>query len=95
MTDIRSFLDFVLKLFFAFGLSFEIPIAIIILSWMGLVDPSRLGKKRPYIFVLCFSLGMLLTPPDVISQILLAIPMWLLFEFGLVLSKAISSKSET
>ena len=95
MTDIRSYLDFVLKLFFAFGLSFEIPIAIIILSWMGLVDPSRLGKKRPYIFVLCFSLGMLLTPPDVISQILLAIPMWLLFEFGLVLSKAISSKSET
>ncbi|MBT5412464.1 MAG: twin-arginine translocase subunit TatC, partial [Cellvibrionales bacterium] len=72
MTDIRSYLDFVLKLFFAFGLSFEIPVAIVILSWMGLVDPSRLGKKRPYIFVLCFSLGMLLTPPDVISQILLA-----------------------
>jgi sec-independent protein translocase protein TatC len=95
MTDIRSYLDFVLKLFFAFGLSFEIPVAIVILSWMGLVDPNRLGKKRPYIFVLCFSLGMLLTPPDVISQILLAIPMWLLFEFGLVLSKAISSKSET
>jgi len=94
MTDIRSYLDFVLKLFFAFGLSFEIPVAIVILSWMGLVDPSRLGKKRPYIFVLCFSLGMLLTPPDVISQILLAIPMWLLFELGLVLSKVISSKSE-
>ena len=90
MTDIRSYLDFVLKLFFAFGLSFEIPVAIVILSWVGLVDPSRLGKKRPYIFVLCFSLGMLLTPPDVISQILLAIPMWLLFELGLVLSKAIS-----
>ena len=95
MTDIRSYLDFVLKLFFAFGLSFEIPVAIVILSWMGLVDPSRLGKKRPYIFVLCFSLGMLLTPPDVISQILLAIPMWLLFELGLVLSKAISRKPET
>ena len=95
MTDIRSYLDFVLKLFFAFGLSFEIPVAIVILSWMGLVDPNRLGKKRPYIFVLCFSLGMLLTPPDVISQILLAIPMWLLFELGLVLSKAISRKSET
>ena len=95
MTDIRSYLDFVLKLFFAFGLSFEIPVAIVLLSWMGLVDPSRLGKKRPYIFVLCFSLGMLLTPPDVISQILLAIPMWLLFELGLVLSKAISRKSET
>ena len=90
MTDIRSYLDFVLKLFFAFGFSFAIPVAIVILSWVGLVDPSRLGKKRPYIFVLCFSLGMLLTPPDVISQILLAIPMWLLFELGLILSKAIS-----
>ena len=94
MTDIRSYLDFVLKLFFAFGLSFEIPVAIVILSWVGLVDPSRLGEKRPYIFVLCFSLGMLLTPPDVISQILLAIPMWLLFELGLVLSKALSKKPQ-
>ncbi|MGB2045440.1 MAG: twin-arginine translocase subunit TatC, partial [Porticoccaceae bacterium] len=63
MPDIRSYLDFVLKLFFAFGLSFEIPIAVVILSWMGVVDPDNLAKKRPYVFVLCFVLGMLLTPP--------------------------------
>jgi len=89
MTDIRSYLDFVLKLFFAFGLSFEIPVAVVILSWVGLVNPAQLAKKRPYVFVLCFALGMLLTPPDIISQVLLAIPMWLLFELGIVLSKLI------
>ncbi|MEH6469374.1 MAG: twin-arginine translocase subunit TatC, partial [Porticoccus sp.] len=82
MTDIRSYLDFVLKLFFAFGLSFEIPIAVVILSWVGAVEPNNLAKKRPYVFVLCFVLGMLLTPPDIISQTLLAVPMWLLFELG-------------
>ncbi|MBT6422374.1 MAG: twin-arginine translocase subunit TatC, partial [Porticoccaceae bacterium] len=73
MPDIRSYLDFVLKLFFAFGISFEIPIAVVILSWMGAVDPNKLAKKRPYVFVFCFILGMLLTPPDIISQTLLAI----------------------
>jgi sec-independent protein translocase protein TatC len=84
MPDIRSYLDFVLKLFFAFGLSFEIPIAVVILSWMGAVEPNNLAKKRPYVFVLCFILGMLLTPPDIISQTLLAVPMWLLFEVGIL-----------
>ncbi|MFT7266788.1 MAG: sec-independent protein translocase protein TatC [Porticoccus sp.] len=93
MTDIRSYLDFVLKLFFAFGLSFEIPIAIVILSWMGLVNPTQLAKRRPYVFVVCFVLGMLLTPPDIISQILLAIPMWLLFELGIASSKFIKPES--
>ncbi|MFT7300097.1 MAG: sec-independent protein translocase protein TatC [Porticoccus sp.] len=94
MTDIRSYLDFVLKLFFAFGLSFEIPIAVVILSWMGAVNPNNLAKKRPYVFVLCFVLGMLLTPPDIISQTLLAIPMWLLFELGVVFGKLVGSKDE-
>ena len=89
MPDIRSYLDFVLKLFFAFGLSFEIPIAVVILSWMGVVDPNNLAKKRPYVFVLCFVLGMLLTPPDIISQTLLAIPMWLLFEIGILFGRLI------
>ena len=89
MPDIRSYLDFVLKLFFAFGLSFEIPIAVVILSWMGVVDPDNLAKKRPYVFVLCFVLGMLLTPPDIISQTLLAIPMWLLFEIGILFGRLI------
>ena len=92
MPDIRSYLDFVLKLFFAFGLSFEIPIAVVILSWMGAVDPDNLVKKRPYVFVLCFILGMLLTPPDIISQTLLAIPMWLLFEIGILFGRLVKPK---
>jgi len=90
MPDIRSYLDFVLKLFFAFGLSFEIPIAVVILSWMGVVEPDNLAKKRPYVFVLCFVLGMLLTPPDIISQTLLAIPMWLLFEIGILFGRLVT-----
>ena len=90
MPDIRSYLDFVLKLFFAFGLSFEIPIAVVILSWMGAVEPNNLAKKRPYVFVLCFILGMLLTPPDIISQTLLAVPMWLLFEVGILFGRIIA-----
>ena len=95
MTDIRSYLDFVLKLFFAFGVSFEIPIAVVILSWMGAVDPDNLVKKRPYVFVLCFVFGMLLTPPDVLSQTLLAIPMWLLFEIGILFGRLVKPKPET
>jgi len=92
MTDIRSYLDFVLKLFFAFGLAFEIPIAVVILSWVGAVDPDQLGKKRPYVFVGCFVVGMLLTPPDIISQTLLALPMWLLFEVGVVFARLIKPR---
>lgn len=95
MTDIRSYLDFVLKLFFAFGISFEIPIAVVILSWMGAVDPDKLAKKRPYVFVFCFIFGMLLTPPDILSQTLLAIPMWLLFEVGILFGRLVRPKEET
>ena len=82
MTDINSYLDFVLKLFFAFGLAFEIPIAAVLMIWSGVTTPQALAKKRPYIIVGCFIFGMLLTPPDIISQALLAIPMWMLFEIG-------------
>lgn len=82
MTDINSYLDFVLKLFFAFGLAFEIPIAAVLMIWAGITTPEELAKKRPYIIIGCFIFGMLLTPPDIISQSLLAIPMWILFEFG-------------
>jgi len=82
MTDINSYLDFVLKLFFAFGIAFEIPIAAVLMIWAGITTPEALAKKRPYIIVGCFIFGMLLTPPDIISQSLLAIPMWLLFEIG-------------
>lgn len=92
MTDIRSYLDFVLKLFFAFGISFEIPIAVIILSWIGAVDPDNLVKKRPYVFVICFVFGMLLTPPDILSQTLLAVPMWLLFEIGIIFGRLVKPK---
>ena len=82
MTDINSYLNFVLKLFFAFGIAFEIPIAAVLMIWAGVTTADNLAKKRPYIIVGCFVFGMLLTPPDIISQSLLAIPMWILFEFG-------------
>ena len=89
MPDMRSYLNFALKLFFAFGVSFEIPIGVVILSWMGAVNPEKLAAKRPFVFVGCFFFGMLLTPPDVISQILLAVPMWLLFELGILFGRLI------
>lgn len=82
MTDINHYLNFVLKLFFAFGVAFEIPIAALIAIRAGVTTADKLAQKRPYIIVGCFVFGMLLTPPDVISQSLLAIPMWLLFEAG-------------
>ena len=87
MTDISKYLDFVLKLFFAFGVAFEVPIATILLVWMGATTPEKLIAKRPYIIVGAFVVGMLLTPPDVTSQSLLAIPVWLLFEVGVVFSR--------
>ncbi|RLA44498.1 MAG: twin-arginine translocase subunit TatC [Gammaproteobacteria bacterium] len=89
MTDMSSYLDFVLKLFFAFGIAFEIPIATVVLIWTGVVTPQGLAGKRPYVIVGCFVIGMLLTPPDVISQALLAGPMWLLFEVGVFFGRLI------
>ncbi len=86
MTDINKYLDFVLALFLAFGLAFEVPIATIILIAMGITTAESLTKKRPYIIVGAFVVGMLLTPPDIISQIMLALPMWLLFEAGIIMS---------
>lgn len=87
MTDINKYLDFVLKLFFAFGIAFEIPIATFLLVMSGAVSVNSLTSKRPYIIVGCFVFGMLLTPPDIISQTLLAFPMWLLFEAGIILAR--------
>ena len=87
MPDISSVLDFILKIFFAFGLAFEIPIATFLLVWSKIVSIDALKAKRPYIFVGCFAVGMLVTPPDVLSQTILAIPMWMLFEIGLLFSK--------
>ncbi len=85
-TDIRSYLDFILALFFGFGLAFEVPIATIILVAIGFTTPKKLAEKRPFIIVGAFVVGMLLTPPDIISQVLLALPMWVLFEAGLIAS---------
>ena len=87
MTDINRYLDFVLKLFFAFGIAFEIPIIAIILIVTGVTTAEKLASKRPFILVGCFVIGMLLTPPDVISQSLLAVPMWILFEIGIFLAR--------
>lgn len=89
MTDMGRYLDFVLKLFFAFGCAFEIPIATVLLIWSGATDAQKLARKRPYVIVGCFILGMLLTPPDFISQSLLALPMWLLFEVGIFFGRFI------
>ena len=95
MTDINRYLDFVLKLFFAFGLAFEIPIAAVLMIWAGITTPESLARKRPYIIVGCFVLGMLLTPPDIISQSLLAIPMWILFEFGVFFGRFFQRRGDS
>ncbi|MEJ2401624.1 MAG: twin-arginine translocase subunit TatC [Xanthomonadales bacterium] len=87
MTDISKYLDFVITLFLAFGITFEVPIATIILVATGMVSIDQLKKARAYVLVGAFALGMLLTPPDVISQTLLALPMWVLFEIGLLMSR--------
>ncbi|WP_277810850.1 twin-arginine translocase subunit TatC [Chromohalobacter canadensis] len=89
MTDINQYLNFVLKLFFAFGAAFEIPIATFLLIWTGATSVESLGKKRPYVVVGCFVVGMMMTPPDVVSQSLLAIPMWLLFEVGILFGRLV------
>ena len=97
-TDISSFLNFVIKLFFAFGLAFEVPIITFLLVFFEISSINSLSKKRPYIIVMAFILGMILTPPDVISQILLAVPIWLLFELGLLLARLLNKnkgKSKT
>ena len=94
MTDISKYLEFVLKLFFAFGIAFEVPVATILLVWAGVVTPDDLARKRPYVVVGAFVVGMLLTPPDIISQTLLALPMWLLFEVGVLLSRRLIKRSD-
>lgn len=87
MTDISQYLDFVIKLVFAFGIAFEIPIATFLLIKSGIMKKDALVNSRPYLVILFFVLGMLLTPPDIFSQLFLAIPMWILFELGLLISR--------
>ena len=95
MTDITKYLDFVLTLFIAIGICFEVPIFTIVLVWTGLVTPADLAEKRPYVIVAAFIIGMLLTPPDAISQTLLAVPMWMLFELGLLCSRLFVHKESS
>ena len=92
MTDINAYLSFVLKLFFAFGLAFEVPVATVLMVKVGMTTPDSLASKRPYIIVGAFLVGMVLTPPDIFSQTMLAVPVWLLFEVGLYCSRLIKSK---
>jgi sec-independent protein translocase protein TatC len=87
MPDITQSIDVMLGLFFSFGLAFEVPIATILLIWTGIVTPESLAVKRPYIIIGCFAVGAVLTPPDVLSQLMLSIPMWLLFEAGLLVGR--------
>lgn len=94
MTDINEYLDFVLTLFFAFGVTFEIPVATFLLIWVGIVDVDTLKRSRPYVIVGCFIVGMVLTPPDVFSQTLLAVPMWMLFEVGLLFGRLVKRPSQ-
>lgn len=92
MTDINLYLDFVLKLFLVFGVTFEIPVAVFLLIWSGMVNSATLIDKRRYIIVFCFFIAMFLTPPDALSMAMLAIPMWLLFEAGLFFGRLMEKR---
>lgn len=94
MTDISPYLDFIIKMFLAFGIAFEIPVATVLMVLVGFSTPESLARKRPYVFVGCFLMGMVLTPPDIVSQVLLALPMALLFEVGIHLSKIVKRDQE-
>ena len=90
--DIGPYLDFITSIVLAFGIAFEVPIATVLVVWAGLTTPAKLAKARPYVFLMAFVVGMLLTPPDVISQTLLAVPVYLLYEGGLFMSRLIAKK---
>lgn len=89
MTDINSYLNFVLMMFLAFGLAFEVPVAVVLLCALGVVNPNKLGEFRGYVVVAAFIIGAILTPPDIISQTMLAIPMWFLYEIGVLVAKSV------
>jgi sec-independent protein translocase protein TatC len=92
MTDISAYLDFITTIVLAFGIAFEVPIATVLIVWTGLTTPEKLGKMRPYVFLMAFVVGMLLTPPDIISQTLLAVPVYLLYEAGIIMSRVFAKK---
>ena len=92
--DIAEYISFVMMIILVFGIAFETPVATVLTVWTGLTTPAKLGKARPYVFLGAFVVGMLLTPPDVISQTILAIPVYLLFELGIIMSKLLKSGSD-
>jgi sec-independent protein translocase protein TatC len=93
-TDISQFLSFITTIVFAFGIAFEVPIATVLITWTGLTTPEKLGKARPYVFLGAFVAGMILTPPDIISQTLLAIPVYLLYELGILMATMFSVREQ-
>lgn len=93
--DISAYLDFISGVFLSFGVVFLLPIIVVGLNWLGIVDRDKLANKRPYVIVGCFVVGMLLTPPDVVSQCSMALPMWALFEMGLLLCYWIGKRKKT
>lgn len=94
MTDISLYLDFITTIVLAFGIAFEVPIATVLVVWTGLTTPDKLSKARPYVFLMAFIVGMFLTPPDVISQTLLAVPVYLLYELGILMAKVFSIRTD-
>lgn len=94
MTDISLYLDFITTIVLAFGIAFEVPIATVLVVWTGLTTPEKLGAARPYVFLMAFVIGMFLTPPDIISQTLLAVPVYLLYELGIAMAKIFSLRTE-
>jgi len=92
MTDVTAYLDFIMMIVLAFGLAFEVPIAAVLIVWTGLTTTEKLGKARPYVFLGAFIIGMLLTPPDIISQTLLAVPVYLLYELGIIMARLFATK---
>ncbi len=95
MTDVTAYLDFIMMIVLAFGLAFEVPIAAVLIVWTGLTTVEKLGRARPYVFLGAFVVGMFLTPPDVISQTLLAVPVYLLYELGIIMARVFASKRDS
>ena len=94
LPDITSYVSFVVMISFVFGLAFEVPVATVLIVWAGLTTPEKLTRARPYVFLGAFVIGMFLTPPDVISQTLLAVPVYLLYELGIIMSRTFTSRRE-
>ena len=92
MTDINEYIDFVVRILFVFGFAFEVPIVLMLMIWSGVTNAQQLSRARPYVIIGCFVAGMFLTPPDIFSQTLLALPVWVLYEIGLLASKFFISK---